>query len=56
LRGIVVNSKKTFEDSIMPSFYRKVNGVRTMEKFEGKTILSAQQVEDVLAYLQTLKE
>lgn len=56
LRGIVVNSKKTFEDSIMPSFYRKVNGARTMKKFEGKTVLSAQQVEDVLAYLQTLKE
>jgi sulfur-oxidizing protein SoxX len=56
LRGIVVNSKKTFEDSIMPSFYRAKNGARTMKKFEGKTILSAQQVEDVVAYLVTLKE
>ncbi len=56
LRGILVNSKNTFEDSIMPSFYRLENGVRTLKKFQGKTILSAQQVEDVLAYLQTLKE
>ncbi len=56
LRGLVVNSKKTFEDSIMPSFYRAKNGARTMEKFAGKTILSAQQVEDVVAYLITLKE
>jgi sulfur-oxidizing protein SoxX len=56
LRGIVVNSKKTFEDSIMPSFYRTENGVRTLDKFAGKTILSAQQVEDVVAYLLTLKE
>ncbi len=56
LRGILVNSKMTFEDTIMPSFYRTVNGVRPLEKFEGKTVLSAQQVEDVLAYLQTLKE
>lgn len=56
LRGILVNSKNTFEGSIMPSFYRTTNGVRTLEKFEGKTILSAQQVEDVLAYLKTLKE
>ena len=56
LRGIVANSKKTFEDSIMPSFYRAENGARTMDKFAGKTILSAQQVEDVVAYLVTLKE
>lgn len=55
LRGILVDSKKTFEDSMMPSFYRKVNGARTMQKFAGKTILTAQQVEDVLAYLKTLK-
>jgi len=56
LRGILVNSKMTFEGSIMPSFYRTKNGVRPLEKFDGKTILSAQQVEDVLAYLKTLKE
>ncbi len=56
LRGIIVNSKLTFEGTIMPSFYRATNGARTMEKFAGKTILTAQQVEDVLAYLKTLKE
>ncbi len=57
LRAILVNSKKVFgEQTIMPSFYRKTNGARTMEKFQDKTILSAEQVEDVLAYLLTLKE
>ncbi len=56
LRGIVVNSKMTFEDTIMPSFYRAENGARTLEEFAGITILTAQQVEDVVAYLQTLKE
>lgn len=56
LRGIVVNSKMTFEDTIMPSFYRAKNGERTMEKFAGIPILTAQQVEDVVAYLKTLKE
>lgn len=56
MRGILVNSKEMFEGTIMPSFYRTINGVRPLEKFEGKTILSAQQVEDVLAYLKTLKE
>ena len=56
LRGIVVNSKNTFEGTIMPAFYSTENGVRTLKKFVGKTILSAQQVEDVVAYILTLKE
>lgn len=56
LRGIIVNAKMAFDGTIMPSFYRTENGVRPLEKFAGKTILTAQQVEDVLAYLQTLKE
>ncbi|MFK5980268.1 MAG: sulfur oxidation c-type cytochrome SoxX [Rhizobiaceae bacterium] len=57
LRGILVNSKVALnEDTIMPSFYRLKNGERTAKKFIGKTILSAEQVEDVLAYLQTLKD
>lgn len=57
LRAILVNSKVVLgEDTIMPSFYRLKNGARTMKKFVGKTILSAEQVEDVLAYLKTLEE
>lgn len=56
IRGILVNAKMTFEGTIMPSFYRLENGARTAKKFQGKTILTAQEVEDVLAYLLTLKE
>lgn len=57
LRAILVNSKVVLGDeTIMPSFYRLKNGARTAEKFAGKTILTAEQVEDVLAYLKTLKE
>ncbi len=56
LRAIMINSKDVLgEDTIMPSFYRLENGVRTLKKFKGKTILNAEQVEDILAYLQTLK-
>ncbi len=55
LRGIIVNAKMVFEDTIMPAFYR-VDGLnRVLEKFQGKTILTAQEVEDVVAYLMTLK-
>lgn len=57
LRAIVVNAKQVFgEQTIMPAFYRADGYFRPLEEFEGKTILDAQQVEDVIAYLQTLKE
>ena len=56
LRGIVSNSKEMFPDTIMPAFYRDAGFNRSLDKFEGKSILSAQQVEDVVAYLLTLKE
>ncbi|MEM1419222.1 MAG: sulfur oxidation c-type cytochrome SoxX [Pseudomonadota bacterium] len=56
LRLQVVNSKVINEDTLMPAFYRVEGLNRVNEKFEGKTILTAQQVEDVVAYLQTLKE
>lgn len=56
LRGLLANSKNTFEGTIMPAFYRLDGFNRNMEKFDGKTILTAQEVEDVLAYLQTLTE
>ncbi|TYO91593.1 sulfur oxidation c-type cytochrome SoxX [Oceanicella actignis] len=56
LRGILVNSKKAFEGTIMPAFYKDSGFNRPLRKFAGKPILTAQQVEDVVAYLLTLKE
>lgn len=57
LRAILVNSKAVFGDAtIMPAFYRDSGFFRPAEDFAGKTILTAQQVEDVIAYLLTLKE
>ncbi|MCK5922858.1 MAG: sulfur oxidation c-type cytochrome SoxX, partial [Methylococcales bacterium] len=55
LRGLLVNSKNVFEDTMMPAFYVDTGYTRVMSKFDGKTILTAQGVEDVLAYLLTLK-
>lgn len=54
LRGIVSNAKMMFPDTIMPAFYVDSGFTRPLKKFEGKSILTAQQVEDVVAYLQTL--
>ena len=56
LRGILVNSKNMFEGTIMPAFYRDSGYNRILKKFDGKTILSAQEVVDLLAYVMTLKE
>jgi len=63
LRGIVVNAKMMFEDSLMPSFYKTEGFIRPGNAYTGKAadetfgpLLSAQQVEDVVAYLATLKE
>ncbi len=63
LRGLVVNAKLTFVDSMMPSFYRTEGYIRPGNEYTGKAadetfgpLLSAQQIEDVVAYLATLKE
>ena len=57
LRAIIVNSKEVFgEQTIMPAFYRTTGFTRPLKKFQGKTILNAQQVEDIVSYLLTLKD
>ena len=56
LRGILVNSKNMFEGTIMPAFFKDSGYNRILKKFDGKTILSAQEVEDLLAYVMTLRE
>lgn len=64
LRGIVSDAKKTFEGSMMPSFYKNAGYIRPGDAYTGKAapaeglapLLTAQQIEDVVAYLLTLKE
>lgn len=55
LRAILVDAKMMFGDqTIMPGFYTLKVGVDVAEPFQGERILTAQQVEDVVAYLTTL--
>ena len=57
LRAIVTDSKQVFgPETVMPGFYSLNVGVNVRKDLVGKTILTAQQVEDVVAYLETLKE
>jgi len=55
LRLRVVNPKVLNPDTMMPAFYRAEGLHRVAKDFQGQTILSAQEVEDVVAYLMTLK-
>ena len=56
LRLRVVNPKVVNPDTIMPGFYVTEGLHRVAENFQGKTILTAEQIEDIVAYLMTLKE
>jgi len=56
LRGIIVNSKNVFPGTIMPAFYVNEGFIRVRESSIDQSILTAQQVEDVVAYLMTLQD
>ncbi|MCL7407186.1 MAG: sulfur oxidation c-type cytochrome SoxX [Marivivens sp.] len=63
LRGIVANAKHTFPDTVMPSFYKTSGYTRPGDAFTGKAgaeplapLLTAQEIEDVVAYLLTLTD
>ena len=54
LRLRLVDAKALNPDTIMPAFL-KAGTHDVLKKFDGKTILGAQDIEDVIAYLMTLK-
>lgn len=56
LRLRIVDGTRLNPDTIMPPYYRTTGLQRVAKPFEGKTILTAEQIEDVVAYLATLKE
>ena len=63
LHGIVANAKMTFPDSVMPSFYKGTGYIRPGDAFTGKagteplpSLLTAQEIEDVVAFLLTLTD
>ncbi|MBV0881787.1 sulfur oxidation c-type cytochrome SoxX [Noviherbaspirillum sp. L7-7A] len=56
LRLRIVDAGRINPDTIMPAYYR-IDGLNNVAPaVRGKPILDAQQVEDVVAYLRTLKE
>ena len=63
LRGLIANAKMTFDGTMMPAFYKIDGFTRPGDAYTGKApegpltpILTAQEIEDVVAFLATLKE
>ena len=56
LRLRMVDATRLNPATIMPSYYRLDGLVRVAPNFSGKPVLTAEQIEDVVAYLKTLKD
>ncbi len=55
LRARIVDPARFNPDTVMPAYFRTEGLTRVAPSFRGKTILSAAQIEDVVAFLATLK-
>jgi len=56
LRLRIVDASRLNPNTIMPPYYRVDGLERVATNFRGKPILSAEQIEDVIAFLVTLKD
>jgi sulfur-oxidizing protein SoxX len=56
LRLRLVNASRLNPATIMPSYYRVDGLERVAPAWRGKPILTAEQIEDIVAYLATLRE
>ena len=56
LRLRIVDAARLNPDSIMPAYYRIDGLVQVAPSFRGKPILNANEIEDVVAFLATLRE
>jgi sulfur-oxidizing protein SoxX len=55
LRLRVADNARVYPNTIMPAYYRSGGLQQVATQYQGKTILTAQEIEDVVAYLGTLK-
>jgi L-cysteine S-thiosulfotransferase len=55
MRLRLVDGRRLNPASIMPSYYRLHGLKRVAATYAGKTVLTAEEIEDVLAYLMTLR-
>lgn len=55
LRLRLVDASRLNSDTIMPSYYRVDHLTRVARNLRGKPVLTAEEIEDVVAFLTTLK-
>jgi sulfur-oxidizing protein SoxX len=55
LRLRLVDSSRLNPDTVMPAYYRIDHLQRVAHTWEGRTVLTAQEIEDVISFLKTLK-
>lgn len=55
MRLRIVDPTRVNRDAVMPAYYRTSGLDRVAREFAGKPLLTAQQVEDAIAYLRTLE-
>jgi L-cysteine S-thiosulfotransferase len=55
LRQRIVDPRVLSPDTVMPPYFVTTGLTRVQTAYVGKTILSAQEVEDVVAYLASLE-
>ena len=55
IRLRIVDPGRVNPQTIMPAYFRSEGLTRVAPAFRGKTILTAEQIEDIVAYLLTLK-
>jgi L-cysteine S-thiosulfotransferase len=56
LRLQIVDASRLNPNTIMPPYYRTDDLTRVAPSYAGKPILSAEQIEDVIAFLATLRD
>jgi sulfur-oxidizing protein SoxX len=56
LRLRIVDASRLNPDTIMPPYYRLEGLARVAPAFQGKPLLTAEQIEDVVAHLATLRD
>jgi L-cysteine S-thiosulfotransferase len=56
LRLRIVDPRTFNPDTIMPAYYRRDGLDRVAPAFRGKTVLTAEEIEDVVAFLMTLRD
>jgi len=54
LRLRIVDYSQIKPDALMPSYYKSAGLHQVEGRYAGKTVLSAQEIEDIIAYLITL--